>query len=204
METSFARLGEGSRSDGRGASALVVIDMLNRYEHEDAEPLVRSVREALPAMQALIERARRERVLTVYVNDNYDDWSADRGKLLERALAGRYPSLVEPIAPATDVPFVTKARHSAFYETQLEYILRHEGIERVVLLGQVTEQCILYTALDAYVRNFSIRVAIDAVAPIDTDLGDAALRMMERNMRVEMVDVVASLTDTGSPRTSGV
>jgi nicotinamidase-related amidase len=51
----------------------------------------------------------------------------------------------------------------------------------------VTEQCILYTALDAYVRHFGIRVPADAVAPIDPQLGDAALQMMQRNMRAEIL-----------------
>src|SRR5689334_24713878 len=56
-----------------------------------------------------------------------------------------------------ELPFVVKARHSIFYETQLEYLLRQEEIERIVLTGQVTEQCILYSALDAYVRHFEDR-----------------------------------------------
>jgi nicotinamidase-related amidase len=75
-----------------------------------------------------------------------------------------------------------KIRHSAFYGTPLEHALRHRGLETVILAGQVTEQCILYSALDAYVRNFEVRVARDAVAPIDPALGDAALKMMETNM----------------------
>ena len=67
-----------------------------------------------------------------------------------------------PVAPAEDVPFLVKARHSVFYETQLEYLLRHHGADRLVLLGQVTEQCILYSALDAYVRHFEVMVPRDA------------------------------------------
>ena len=51
-----------------------------------------------------------------------------------------------------------------------------------MLVGQVTEQCVLYTALDAYMRGFEVRVAKDAVVPIDPELGEAALKMMERNM----------------------
>jgi nicotinamidase-related amidase len=85
------------------------------------------------------------------------------------------------------VAFLPKVRHSAFYSTTLEYLLRQRDVTDVVLTGQVTEQCILYSALDAYVRHYSICVPSDAVAPIDRELGDAALRMMERNMRAEIV-----------------
>lgn len=169
-------------------SALIVVDMLNAYDHEDADLLLGSVRKALPAMQRLVERARHEEVPIVYVNDNYGDWSACRPELVERAVAGRAPDLVEPIAPGEGTWFITKARHSVFYETQLEYLLREQEIERIVLVGQVTEQCILYSALDAYVRRFAVAVPRDAVAAIHADLADAALRMMGRNMRADITD----------------
>jgi nicotinamidase-related amidase len=169
------------------STAVIVTDMLNTYDHEDAEPLMDSVREALPAIRELVAESRRRDVLTVYVNDNHDDWAAGRRELVERALGGRDPSLIEPIIPPDDTPFVVKARHSVFYETQLEYLLRQSKIETLVLAGQVTEQCILYSALDAYVRHFDVVIPRDAVAHIDPELADAALRMMQTNMRAEIM-----------------
>jgi nicotinamidase-related amidase len=168
--------------------ALIVTDMLNRYEHADAEPLRRSVRAALPAIRELLDAARKRNVLTVYVNDNHGDWAAGRPELVRHAMGGADPSLVEPILPAEDLPFVVKARHSVFYQTQLEYLLRQQGIERLVLAGQVTEQCILYSALDAYVRHFDVVVPRAAVAHIHEDLAAAALRMMEVNMHARVSD----------------
>ena len=73
--------------------------------------------------------------------------------------------------PPDGADFLQKVRHSAFYSTALDHLLRERGVERIVLTGQVTEQCILYTALDAYVRHFEIRVVRDAVAHIDPELG---------------------------------
>jgi nicotinamidase-related amidase len=166
--------------------ALVVIDMLNTYEHEDAEKLMQSVREVVPTMSDLIGRAQEREALIVYVNDNYGDWSLSRHELAERALAGADRSLVEPVLPPPQAAFVMKARHSIFYETPLDYLLRSEGAERVVLVGQVTEQCVLYSALDGYVRHYSIVVPADAVAHIHPHLAEAALRMMEMNMRARV------------------
>jgi nicotinamidase-related amidase len=175
-------------------SALIVIDMLNPYEHEDAEPLMGSVREMLPSLRSLINFAREREHMVVYVNDNYGDWTAGRAELAEAALNGPDPSLVQPILPPPDTPFVVKARHSAFYSTQLEYMLRQERVDRLVLAGQVTEQCILYSALDAYVRHFSVAVPADAVAHIRPDFAQAALQMMERNMQAEVLRGDAALT----------
>ncbi|MEU3914600.1 isochorismatase family cysteine hydrolase [Streptomyces sp. NPDC029721] len=173
--------------DGAGRAALIVIDMLNTYEHEDADVLVRSVREALPGIGALLGRARDAGAPVVYVNDNFGLWRSHHGEILEAALAGRYRDLVEPVAPDDESLFVVKARHSVFYETPLAYLLGQLGVRRVVLCGQVTEQCVLYSALDAHIRHLDVVVALDAVAHIDAGLAEAALRMMERNMAAELL-----------------
>lgn len=170
------------------AGALLVIDMLNPYEHEDAEPLKESVKQMLGSLVDLIAEARKREILTVYVNDNHGDWSAARQELTDRALRGSGRALVEPIVPPEETPFVVKARHSVFYQTPLEYLLRQEGVDRILLSGQVTEQCILYSALDAYVRHFEVAVPRDGVAHIHADLAEAALRMMEVNMRAHVTD----------------
>jgi nicotinamidase-related amidase len=168
-------------------SAVIVIDMLNRYEHEDAEPLLDSVRDMIGDLSGLLADAREREIPVVYVNDNYQDWTAGRRELVANALEGAAPDLIRPIVPPDDAPFVVKARHSVFYGTQLEYMLRHLGVERLVLTGQVTEQCVLYSALDGYVRHFEVVVVPDAVAHIDPDLAQAALGMMESNMRAHVI-----------------
>src|SRR5919197_3147343 len=167
-------------------TALIVIDMLSSYDFEDAEKLVPAVEETLPRMRDLVKRALDHDVLTVYVNDNYDDWHSNRDALLDSALEGKYKHLVEPIAPNDEALFVVKARHSIFFQTPLEYLLGQQDVERVVLVGQVTEQCILYSALDAYIRHLEVCVPRDAVASIHPHLADAALELMERNMSAEI------------------
>ena len=174
--------------DGEGAAALLVVDMLNPYDHPEAEELAERVAEALPGVETLLRRADEADAPVVYVNDNYGDWNSSSEQLAKQAQAGRHPELVEPILPVEGNSFVLKARHSTFYETPLEYLLDQMGVGRIVFAGQVTEQCILYSALDAYVRHFEVVIATDAVAAIHDDLGDAALRMMERNMSAELVE----------------
>ena len=71
--------------------------------------------------------------------------------------------------------------------------LDDRAIDTVAIAGQVTEQRVLYTALDAHVRHFAVRVPRDAVAHIDDDLAEAALRMMELNMRVDVVEAAECL-----------
>jgi nicotinamidase-related amidase len=169
-------------------TALVVIDMINAYDFPDAEKVAPSAEKAVPVIEEAIEQHDGP---VIYVNDNFGHWRSHRDQLVEEALQGEHPDLVEPIKPADDSLFVIKARHSIFYQTPLEYLLNQEDVGSVILTGQVTEQCVLYSALDAYIRHFDVRVPRDAVAHIHEDLADAALQMMERNMSVDLTPVRA-------------
>jgi nicotinamidase-related amidase len=169
-----------------GRTALIVTDMLNRYEHEDAEKLVASVEKVLPTVVALRDRADESGVPVIYVNDNHGEWESSRDALVESALEGARRDLIEPILPRADDLFLAKTRHSMFYSTPVEHILAQEDVDHIVICGQVTEQCILYSALDAYLRHLDVTVPRDAVAHIFEDLAEASLTMMERNMHAEV------------------
>jgi nicotinamidase-related amidase len=167
-------------------TTLLVVDMLNPFENDDAEHLTKSVETIVNPLACLIARARDDSTDVIYVNDNYGDWKATRHDIAERAMEGARPDLVEPLLPPDDADFVMKARHTIFYMTPLEYLLGQKEIGHLVLGGQVTEQCILYSALDAYVRHFEVSVPRDGVAHIHENLAEAALEMMERNMDAEI------------------
>jgi nicotinamidase-related amidase len=180
-------------------TAVLVIDMINDYRHADAEKLAESVGTIVgPLRQLITEAGEREDVDLIYVNDNRGDFTADFRVLAENALAGQRPDLVEPVLPAPGCAIVTKVRHSVFYATALDYLLARLETRRLVLTGQVTEQCILYSALDSYVRHYDVVVPPDAVAHIDPYLGKAALAMMERNMRAELLPTDRCLSGCGS------
>ncbi|MEW2392329.1 isochorismatase family cysteine hydrolase [Streptomyces venezuelae] len=170
-----------ARHDG-GPCALIVIDMINTYDHKDAEHLLPSVREAVPVITDLLAAARGSGAPVIYVNDNFGQWRSHHGELVEAAMAGPHADLVEPLRPDDDSLFVVKARHSIFYETPLTYLLWELGVRKVTLCGQVTEQCVLYSALDAHIRHLDVTVAADAVAHIHPRLAEAALEMMRINL----------------------
>jgi nicotinamidase-related amidase len=174
--------------NGPVGTALIVVDMLNPYRHSEAERLAPRVSDALPGIQTLLSRASEVGLPIVYVNDNYGDWNSSAEELAENALRGAHPELIEPVLPPDTHSFVIKARHSIFYGTPLEYLLDQMAVDRLVLCGQVTEQCILYSALDAHVRHFKVAVPTDGVAAIYDHLAEGALEMMERNLSAELPD----------------
>ncbi len=177
-----------------GETAVLVIDMLNSYRHKDAELLMSNVADIIGPLADVIVRAHdRADVDLIYINDNYGDFTANFGDVIAAALAGERPDLVKPIVPQPGCKLVTKVRHSAFFASALEYLLGRLQTRRLVLTGQVTEQCILYSALDGYVRHYSLVVPPDAVAHINRDLGNAALAMMRQNMSADLTPAASCL-----------
>ncbi|MBV8927691.1 MAG: isochorismatase family protein, partial [Mycobacteriaceae bacterium] len=150
--------------------------------------LASNVADIMDPLVGLISTARKhDDVDLVFVNDNYGDFTATFDDIVRDALGGARPELIEPIVPDDNCLRMMKVRHSAFYATALAYLLSRLETKRLILTGQVAEQCILYTALDAYVRHHPVVVAADAVAHIDAGLGEAALKMMAKNMDAEVM-----------------
>lgn len=180
-------------------TAVLVVDMMNTYRHPDAERLISNVGNIIEPLSGLVRRARESDpesggVDLIYVNDNYGDFSAEFSDVVESALGGERPDLVKPIVPVEGCRLLTKVRHSVFFGTALEYLLHRRGTTRVVLTGKVTEQCILYSALDAYLRHFQVVVPVDAVAHIYEELGEAALKMMQRNLSAKLTTAAECLS----------
>jgi nicotinamidase-related amidase len=167
---------------------LLIVDMISDYAFADADQVVGNVEKAVPAIRRAREIADAADVRVVYVNDILDDWRCSRADTLRRALDGRRPDLVEPIAPRADDAFFFKGRHSTFYGTLLAHYLRSTQTGNVVFTGQVTEQCILYSAHDAHVREYDVTILRDGVAALDDEQGQAALEMMRDNIHAEIVD----------------
>ena len=174
--------------------ATLVIDMLNPSDFDGGDALADQARSRVEPLRSLLEASiADDGAELVYVNDNFDDFTATSKDIGRIAMEGRHPDVIEPILPPKGSLFVQKVRHSGFYESGLNHLLHVREIEKVVLAGQVTEQCILYTALDAHIRGFDIAVVRDAVVPLDEELGEAALRMMEQNMQAELVSAADAL-----------
>jgi nicotinamidase-related amidase len=159
---------------------LLLVDVLNDFEHEDGDALLASFRERQPCLRQALERARADDVPVAYAQDTHGVWSGDRAALVRRALRGRGGDLVEPVAPREDDVFVVKPRYSAFDLTPLELILGDLDVERILLAGMATEMCVAQTAIAARERGFKVTVLADACAAVDPHDERIALEYLER------------------------
>jgi nicotinamidase-related amidase len=135
--------------------------------------------------RALGAKLRRAGVPVIYANDNFGHWESDIGAVVEtcRARGGAAKALVDLLEPQTGDRSVLKPRHSAFFGTPLEFLLDELGARRLVLTGLTTDSCIMFTAHDAYVRDYALWVPSDCVASSKPGYTRTALEHMQRVLK---------------------
>jgi nicotinamidase-related amidase len=148
------------------AQALILIDVINDFDFPRAEQLLRSALPASRKIATLKGRAKRSGVPVIYANDNFGRWRSDFRQQIEHCMAQNRPgrAIVELLKPDEDDYFVLKPMHSAFFSTTFEVLLERLQIQRLVLTGFAADICVLYTANDAYMRDFKVAVPCDCIA----------------------------------------
>lgn len=171
-----------------GATALVVIDMLNRLNFAGGEALRPAAEAAGDTVLRLRRQADDAGVPTIYVNDNHDDWLEDRAAIVAKARHPDCPGsgLATRLAPRDSDYFVVKPQFSGFYATTLPAILPRLGISRLVLTGIAADVCVLFTAADAHMREYDLWVPADAVASEDAQRTGWALDVMRASMGADV------------------
>jgi nicotinamidase-related amidase len=163
------------------ADALVVIDVINDFEHEDGDRLLASFKERLTAMTEALASARAAGVPIIYVNDERSSWDSDAPALIRAALENkRGAGIVEHLAPHSGDRVLLKHRYSAFDHTPLDLLLEQLHIDRLVLIGAATEGCIVQTAIDAREHGLKTTIIADACAGTDPELEAIALEYAGR------------------------
>jgi nicotinamidase-related amidase len=161
--------------------ALLVIDLIQRFDHEDGEALLASVRDRAAGIAAAIDEARAADVPVVYVNDAAGRWDSDAPGFVRDAIEqGKGGDVLRRLAPRPGDPFLFKARYSVFDHTPLVLLLREQEIERVLLCGAATEMCVVQPAIDAKELEVKVTILADACAAVDEEMERLSLEYAER------------------------
>jgi nicotinamidase-related amidase len=161
--------------------ALLLVDLINDFTHDDGDHLLRSFRERLPSMETALGHARTAGIPVIYVNDNAGRWDSDAPALVRSAVEdGRGGDLIAPLTPQGGDRFVLKPRYSAFDHTPLAILLEELEVERILLAGAATEGCVVQTAIDARELGFKVTIIGDACATNDDHLERIALHYAEQ------------------------
>jgi nicotinamidase-related amidase len=144
--------------------ALLLIDVINDFDFPEADKLLRFAVPMAHSIAELKKRAREQGIPCIYVNDNFGRWRSDFKSQVEYCLQERGKEIVELLLPEESDYFVLKPRHSGFYSTSLDVLLKYLGAKVLILTGVAADICVLFTANDAYMRGFRVVVPPDCVA----------------------------------------
>ncbi|OQW36947.1 MAG: hypothetical protein A4E19_14525 [Nitrospira sp. SG-bin1] len=168
-------------------ACLLIIDMINEFTFDSAEKLFPAIEQAAQNIAMFKQRVKAAGWPVLYVNDNFGKWRSDFRWLVNRCLEGncRGKRIAEVLRPDEDDYFVLKPKHSGFFATPLELLLRYLKVQRIVLTGVAGDNCVLFTAADAYMRNFEVVVPADCTVSIDPDANRSALEHMRETLKAD-------------------
>jgi nicotinamidase-related amidase len=170
------------------AAALVLIDVINDLEFPGGERLLAHARPMAERLAALKRRAKAADVPVIYVNDNFGRWRSDLRALVAHCLDNdvRGRPIVTLLAPDADDYVVLKPKHSGFFSTTLDTLLKYLEVSTLILTGVAGNVCVLFTANDAFMRDFHLVVPADCVASIDPAENRHALAQMREVLGADL------------------
>ena len=184
-------------------TAVLVIDMIKEFvTGRLGNPRAQTI---VPNVARLLEAARRDGALVVYLTDNhlpgidpeFEIWGA-------HAEAGSEGTEIIPeLQPGEGDHRIYKRHYSCFYATGLDALLRELGVTRIVMTGVLTNVCIQHTAADAYFRRYETVVPSDCVDALTEEEHVNSLAFMERMYGIELTtsdELIASGLPGGNTR----
>ena len=169
-------------------TALFLVDVINDMDFEGSEALVGLAEPMARRLQALKRRARAAGMPTIYINDNFGKWRSDFRMLVEHCVNDPVPGreVARLLKPDEEDYFVLKPKQSAFYGTTLDTLLRDLGTTTVILTGVAGDNCVLFSANDAYMRDLKLFIPSDCVASNSEEENRSALKLMQKVVKADI------------------
>lgn len=174
----------------RSAIALILIDVINDLEFEGGKQMLRFARKMAPRLARLKQRAYAKNIPVIYVNDNFGKWQSDFHAQVRHCLEDgvRGEPIVRMLEPTADDYYILKPKHSGFFATPLSILLDHLQAKTLILTGMAGNNCVLFTANDAYLHEFELFVPSDCVVSASRAKNDAALAQLRDLVKADTRD----------------
>ncbi len=164
----------------RADAVLLLVDVINALDFPGASLFLPAATRTARRMAALKARCMARGIPTIYVNDNFGRWRSHFEAIVSNAMASHAQAAVRQVLPGPDDYFVLKPKNSGFYETTLHLLLGHIGARQLILAGFMADNCVTFTAHDAYLRGYGLWIPSDCTASMRPESTRAALHQAQR------------------------
>lgn len=167
---------------------LLLVDFINPLDFPGAKELGTGALDAARAARKLRGDLSEAGVPVIYANDNFGSWRSDFNSLVRQLQEGSGISadIAHLLAPRPDDLTVLKPRHSAFFGSPLEILLDLMHVEELTITGLATDICVQMTAMDAFLRDYRIKVPANCTAAESLERKQVALGYMREILRCDI------------------
>jgi nicotinamidase-related amidase len=175
-------------TDEHSEWVLLIIDMINRFDFPGGKSLQHHALPTAKRISALKEKLKARGVPVIFANDNFGKWKSDIKKVIAYCQSEKDQGshIIEILQPTDEDYFVLKPMHSAFFATPLDVLLTHLGVKRIILTGLTGSQCVLFTAVDAHMRDYEIYIPKDCVVSQTDKEQNFAFWYFQRILQVDI------------------
>ena len=168
--------------------ALVLIDVINDLEWDGSDDMLPRVKPMALRIADLKRRAKATGIPVIYANDNFGKWQSDFNRVVQHCLEDgvKGEELVQILEPDDDDYFVLKPKHSAFFASPLDVLLEYLGVRTLILAGIAGNICVLFTASDAYIRDYDLFIPADCSISNTEEENENALAEMGRVLKADL------------------
>ena len=161
-------------------SALLIIDMQDFFLDPHSPSFTCGGLAILPVLKRLAKVFRENARPVIYTKHVHHPDNLDSGIMgwwwKGMCIEGSVESEIHhEIAPMPSEKVILKHRYSAFYNTDLETVLRCLKVEDLVITGIMTNMCCESTARDAYYRDYRVFFLADGTGSINEEMHLASL-----------------------------
>ncbi|MFD2442615.1 isochorismatase family cysteine hydrolase [Bacillus sp. CGMCC 1.16607] len=171
-------------------SALLIIDIINHFHFEHGEILAKKTFNMITPLKAIKKYFQDNRLPIIYVNDHYNLWQANLEKIISHCQNDLNRSILKELCPCDDDYFLIKPKHSAFYGTALNTLLHQLKINTLVMTGLAGNICVLFSANDAYMREYKLIIPANCIASVSEDDQNYALTMMKNVLKADITSFI--------------
>ena len=168
----------------KNKTALLVIDMLRDFVEKGAPLEVPKARGIVANIRREINKARRNNIPVIYSCDSHLKDDREFAIWPPHAVKGTLGAeVIDELKPREGDIVIRTGTYSGFFRTSLDKTLKELGVRRLILTGVVTNICILYTAVDAYMRGYEVSVPEDCVTALRAADHRFAMRQISETLK---------------------
>lgn len=166
---------------------VIVVDMVRGF-CEEGRPLYvgPAIRQIIPRIRELLRREREAGSHVIFLADTHDPDDLEFKMFPPHCIRGTEETEVIPELREFADEIIPKRRYSGFFETNLAQRLQELRPQKIIIVGDCTNICVLYTAADARNRDYEVEVPAGCVATFDPEAHEFALKQMETVLGVKV------------------